>query len=49
VAGEWEIALWGRNLLDETYVTNATTDDIASWIRLSGQPRSYGIEANYSW
>jgi len=47
--GRWEMSIWGRNLLDENYVSNATTDDIASWIRLTGLPRSYGLDARYNW
>jgi len=45
----WEMALWGRNLLDEEYFVNITTDDIASWIRIPGEPLSYGIELRYRW
>ncbi|MFO1466735.1 MAG: TonB-dependent receptor [Steroidobacteraceae bacterium] len=47
--GSWEVALWGRNILGEKYITNVTTDDIASWIQIPGEPRSYGIEASYKW
>ena len=47
--GAWEVALWGRNLADEEYVTNVTNDNVASWIQLPGQPMSYGIEGTYRW
>jgi iron complex outermembrane recepter protein len=47
--GSWEIALWGRNLADEKYITNVTSDDVASWMVLPGQPMSYGIEGTYKW
>jgi iron complex outermembrane receptor protein len=45
----WEVALWGRNLADEEYVTNVTTDDIASWALMPGQPMSYGLSATFNW
>jgi iron complex outermembrane receptor protein len=47
--GAWEVALWGRNLADEKYVTNVTNDNVGSWIKLPGQPMSYGIEGTYRW
>jgi len=47
--GEWEVALWGQNLADEEYITNVTTDDVASWMALPGRPMSYGIEASFRW
>jgi iron complex outermembrane receptor protein len=47
--GAWEVALWGRNLADEEYVTNVTNDNWGSWILLPGQPMSYGIEGTYRW
>lgn len=49
VGGSWEVALWGHNLADEEYVVNVTNDNVASWMRIPGQPRSYGIEASYHW
>lgn len=45
----WEVALWGRNLADETYFVNVTTDDLASWMRLPGEPLSYGIDFRFNW
>lgn len=47
--GRWEAALWGRNLADETYFVNVTTDDLASWMRLPGEPLSYGIDFRFNW
>jgi iron complex outermembrane receptor protein len=47
--GAWEVALWGRNLADEEYVTNVTTDDIASWAEMPGLPMSYGLSATFNW
>lgn len=47
-AGEQlRVALWGRNLLDETYslyVTEAATGDSVAYAR----PRSYGVSARLS-
>jgi iron complex outermembrane receptor protein len=48
-SAEWEVALWGRNLADEEYVTNVTTDDIASWSSMPGRPMSYGLSATWNW
>lgn len=47
--GQWEAALWGKNLTDENYFVNVTTDDLASWMRLPGEPMSYGVELRYNW
>lgn len=47
--GRWEAALWGRNLADERYFVNVTTDDLASWMRLPGEPLSYGIDVRFNW
>jgi iron complex outermembrane receptor protein len=47
--GHWNVALWGKNLADEKYFVNIATDDVASWMEIPGQPRSYGIELRYEW
>ena len=47
--GRWELALWGKNLADENYFVNVTTDDLASWMRLPGEPRNYGLDFRVSW
>jgi iron complex outermembrane receptor protein len=45
----WEVALWGKNLADETYFVNVSTDDVASFRELPGEPRSYGVSFRYQW
>lgn len=45
----WELALWGRNLTDELYFVNVATDDVASWMKLPGEPINYGLEFRYFW
>lgn len=47
--GRWEAAAFGRNLTDERYWANVTNDDIASWIALPGEPRSFGVQFRYRW
>ena len=46
----WEVALWGKNLLDETYKGNliASSDSVAGILMtVRGEPRTYGLEAIY--
>ncbi len=48
--GRWEVALWGKNLLDEEYAVYAV--DLASTRRVLqhyGYPRTYGVEFQYRW
>ena len=48
--GNWELALWAKNLLDEEYATYAV--DLASTrrtLRTYGYPLTYGIEFLYRW
>jgi len=49
VDGEWTVALWGKNLADEEYITNVTTDDLGSYMDIYGRPRSYGVDVTYRW
>ena len=46
----WEVALWGKNLLDEAYKGNliASSDSVAGILMtVRGEPRTYGLEAIY--
>ena len=46
----WEVALWGKNLLDEAYKGNliASSDSVAGVLMaVRGEPRTYGLEAIY--
>jgi len=48
--GEWEFALWAKNLADEEYVVESFGDDsLGSWTRLFNTPRTYGISATFYW
>ncbi|WP_019530239.1 TonB-dependent receptor [Dasania marina] len=46
---QWQLALVGKNLLDEVYVARATGSDLGSFSDLPGQPRSFAIEMTYNW
>jgi iron complex outermembrane receptor protein len=39
----WEIAVWGKNLGDEHYVTQATDDGLGMGYRVFNAPRTYGV------
>lgn len=41
--GRYSLALWGRNLTDETFFTRATTFLVLDSIAV-GEPRTYGVE-----
>ena len=45
-ADNWFIALWGRNLTDGRYATRVSATGSA--LRNQNQPRSYGVEAGFS-
>jgi iron complex outermembrane receptor protein len=39
----WELALWGKNLGNEHYVTQATDDGLGMGYRVFNAPRTYGV------
>ncbi|MFL5295767.1 MAG: TonB-dependent receptor [Phenylobacterium sp.] len=39
----WELAIWGKNLGDERYVTQATDDGLGMGYRVFNAPRTYGV------
>ena len=39
----WEFAVWGKNLSDEQYVTQATDNGIGMGYRVFNAPRTYGV------
>ncbi|MBN7797605.1 TonB-dependent receptor [Parahaliea mediterranea] len=46
----WELAFWGKNILDEEYKGNlvAASDSVAGvLLAVRGEPRTYGVEAIY--
>lgn len=49
VDGRWNVALLGKNLTDETYISNQTSDTIGGRLQNYGRPRTWAIELNYFW
>jgi len=47
VDGNWKTTLWMRNLEDEYYYPAALGGGNATFIRINGMPRTYGITLNY--
>ena len=45
-AENWSVALWGRNLTDSRHATRVSVT--GSGLRNQNQPRSYGVEASFS-
>ena len=47
----WEVALWGKNILDEDYRNNinASANSVAGVLTtVQGEPATYGLEATYN-
>ena len=44
----WEIALWGKNLGNEQYVTQATDDGLGMGYRVFNAPRTFGVSVTKS-
>jgi iron complex outermembrane receptor protein len=44
----WRLAIWGRNLTDETYRTNAGVSFLGVPFSLYARPRTYGLDVSYS-
>ena len=48
--GTWEVAAWGKNLLDEEYEQERFANDTVGMIvALQGNPRQYGVTFNYNY
>ena len=45
-AGNWSLAVWGKNLTDSRHATRVAVT--GSGLRNQNQPRSYGVEASFS-
>ena len=43
----WQVMLWGRNIFDEFYATNATVGIDTIW-RVTGFPTTYGITVGFN-
>ena len=42
----WEVAVWGKNLGDTQYVTQATDDGLGMGYRVFNAPRTYGVSVS---
>ena len=40
--GDWDLSVWGKNLGDERYVTQATDDGLGMGYRIFNAPRTFG-------
>ncbi len=49
--GQWEFALWGKNLTDEEYYTSVGNywNSFGTALRYVGDPRTYGASVKYNW
>lgn len=47
--GKWDIAIWGKNITDETYLTSALDVTLGFVLQVYGQPATYGVTLNYKW
>lgn len=45
----WQLALLGDNLSNETYVVSTSSDDLGSYNKIPGRPRSWTLEVSYNW
>ncbi|MCR8922974.1 TonB-dependent receptor [Dasania sp. GY-MA-18] len=46
----WQLSLWGRNLADKTYHTEAFSSKSSGLLmRVVAPPRSYGVALSYQW
>lgn len=45
----WHLALWGKNLADEEYVSNVRIFDASAQQLVYGMPRTYGLTLSYNW
>jgi len=46
--GTWDVALWVKNLTDESYLSATTQDFLRTVTRYRGMPRTFGVEVNYN-
>ncbi|MBI3675827.1 MAG: TonB-dependent receptor [Proteobacteria bacterium] len=45
--GNWELALWAKNLFDERHVVQATDDGVGMGYRIFNAPRTFGVELTH--
>lgn len=45
----WDLSLWGKNLLNENYRTVWGSDGLGSYWHIYGEPISYGVEFSLRW
>jgi len=46
--GTWDVALWVKNLTDESYLSATTQDFLRTVTQYRGMPRTFGVEVNYN-
>ncbi|GAA6151885.1 TonB-dependent receptor [Pseudoteredinibacter isoporae] len=48
-AADWKVALLLDNVTNEAYSLNRSADDLGSFNRVQGRPRSWTLELSYEW
>ncbi|MBB6522227.1 TonB-dependent receptor [Pseudoteredinibacter isoporae] len=48
-AADWKVALLLDNVTNEAYTLSSTSDDLGSFNRVQGRPRSWTLEFSYEW
>lgn len=50
-ADQWDVSLWGKNLADETFITQQVGIPLfsGSYMTWLNPPRTYGLSLNYHW
>jgi iron complex outermembrane receptor protein len=46
--GSWEVALWGKNLLDERYINNTFGLGSLGNLRIWAPPLTFGLDVGYN-
>jgi len=46
--GTWDVAFWGKNLTDESYLSATNQDFLRTVTQYRGMPRTFGIEVSYN-
>ena len=47
--GKWDIAVWGKNIFDEEYLTSAIDAGLGYVRQAWGKPATYGVSVSYRW
>ena len=49
LAADWRAALRINNLTNESYTLSRSADDLGSFNRVQGMPRTWALELSYDW